>query len=282
MYPPSQAIASLILSTCFLMCLSKLYHVSFPTTLNIYGGIVSFVWFALLLRVMDEFKDYEDDLKNYPTRPLPSGRVLKSDLKVLAGIVVALIIGCNMMWKDQAVWAFITFGYCILMLKWFFIEKTIRKSLPLAFITHHPVAYIVLLYLAVCFQVATGLDAFTAKTLVIFPIVFGVTNWEFSRKIRGPKEESDYVTYSMIFGAKTAVAIALLCQLVTLVGAEIYFTCVNVPIWFRVLFGLLFLILWSPYFVFLKKMENGIKLKTWAEYIVILTQFSIILTYFIF
>ena len=30
---------------------------------------------------MDEFKDYEDDLKNYPDRPLPSGRVLKSDLK---------------------------------------------------------------------------------------------------------------------------------------------------------------------------------------------------------
>ena len=40
---------------------------------------------------MDEYKDYEDDLVNYPDRPLPSGRVLFKDLKVLASIVVVLI-----------------------------------------------------------------------------------------------------------------------------------------------------------------------------------------------
>ena len=282
MYPPSQLLASLILSFCFLLCLSKIHGVPFPLAPNVFCGVVSFVWFALLLRIMDEFKDYEDDLRNYPNRPLPSGRVKKSDLKTFSAVVVALIIVSNVFWKLQGLFAAVTFAYCLLMLKWFFMEKVIRKSLPLAFVTHHPVAYLVMVYLAATFAEATGLPILASPTLMLVPLVLGITNWEISRKIRGPKEETAYVTYSMIFGPRVAASLALLCQVVTLAGMLLYFRATGVPGWFVALFLGLFFALWLPYFRFMKELTQGLRLKKWAEYIVILTQFSVILAYFIF
>ena len=39
--------------------------------------------FLCWLRIADDFKDYEHDLRLFPDRPLPSGRVTKKDESIL-------------------------------------------------------------------------------------------------------------------------------------------------------------------------------------------------------
>lgn len=46
-------------------------------------GAFTIFSFLLMLRIADDFKDYELDCKLFPKRPLPSGRVKKKDLKYL-------------------------------------------------------------------------------------------------------------------------------------------------------------------------------------------------------
>src|SRR5690606_5018273 len=103
--------------------------------------------FSLLLRVMDEFKDYQDDLKNFPERPLPSGRVLKSDLKVLGWLCVAGGFGLSLWEVHVAGYALVVLLFSYFMLKWFFREAEIRASLPLALLTHHPIVLLHFAYL---------------------------------------------------------------------------------------------------------------------------------------
>ena len=43
-------------------------------------GCITIFTFLLSLRIADDFKDYKTDIKLFPDRPLPSGRVKKTDL----------------------------------------------------------------------------------------------------------------------------------------------------------------------------------------------------------
>ena len=56
-------------------------------------GVWSYFAVPLMLRLMDELKDADIDRELFPDRPLPSGRVLESDIKrSLAAVAAALIL----------------------------------------------------------------------------------------------------------------------------------------------------------------------------------------------
>jgi 4-hydroxybenzoate polyprenyltransferase len=281
MYPPRQMLASILFSLSFLLCLAKLHSINFPVTLNMLIAIGSSILFSLLLRIMDEFKDFQDDLINHPNRPLPSGLVLTSDLKTLASAVVVLIFTANCFWKEQFFGAVVTFTYCVLMYKWFFCERLIRKDLILAFITHHPVTLFLMGYLALAFTSATGISAFDDASLMMIPIILGITNWEISRKIRGEGEETAYVTYSSIFGAKKAVYISLCIQTISVLGIQYYFYRIETPLLFRLITLCGYLVAVAPYGRFLKTNKNGLQLKAAAEIALLASQVALIISYFL-
>jgi len=60
-----------------------------------YSGLVSVPLFMLLLRVMDELKDYETDKRLFKNRPLVTGVVLLQDVKLLMYGIMVLLIGLN-------------------------------------------------------------------------------------------------------------------------------------------------------------------------------------------
>jgi 4-hydroxybenzoate polyprenyltransferase len=139
MFPLSSFLGSILTALAVQLTYLRLFDAKPSSILPLLvpGLVITFV--SLLIRIMDEFKDYDDDLTNFPNRPLPSGRVLKKDLLWLAFFCIFAVIFLSLTSTQLLLWALITLGFTFLMLKWFFIEDIMRKSLPLAFVTHHPI-----------------------------------------------------------------------------------------------------------------------------------------------
>lgn len=184
---------------------------------EIVGSLTIFA-FLCMLRIADDFKDYETDLKLFPERPLPSGKVKKTDLKIFIILLMSLVILCNILFMNNIGYFIFLMIYGILMSVWFFQKSKIQKSLPLALITHNPVQMVMNVYIISFTCIKYGLNMITLITfLAAFTLYFPALIWEVSRKIRAPKDETEYVTYSKLFGHKKATKFVLILTLVDIV-----------------------------------------------------------------
>jgi 4-hydroxybenzoate polyprenyltransferase len=264
MFPVSAFVGSILTAVAIQLIYLRLFEVR-PTTLwpLIVPGLV-LTGVSLLIRIMDEFKDYQDDFTNFPNRPLPSGRVTKKDLKCLAFICVMSILFFSMTSMTLVAWAIITLGFTFLMLKWFFVESVMRKSLPLAFISHHPIVIFNFVYLILaCIQMNDKVSF--EKAYYILPLCLIFTNWEIVRKIRAPEQETTYTTYSKIWGPRTAILLALVIQLIFTETVFIIFDHLATKMLLQITFGVLQLILIWPSFNFLMTLKLRRPLKPFAE-----------------
>lgn len=260
MFPITSFIGTLLTGLAIQLVYLRLYGLTpqFHTQMILSAMFITSV--SLLIRVMDEFKDYPDDLKNYPNRPLPSGRVKPQDLKVLGWTVFCIIPIISLTHRELFIFSWITLGYTFLMLKWFFIEEKMRKSLPLAFISHHPIVLFNVVYLLLG-MIVTYPELNWSKSIYIFPVFLIFTNWELARKIRMPEQETEYVTYSQIFGPKVAITLSLILQAIFSGTVFAIFSQINSPIWLRIIFGILVMIMAIPYvrFLFTLKLNGPLK-----------------------
>lgn len=175
--------------------------------------------FLLWLRIADDLKDFETDKKLFPDRPLPSGRVYKKDVMVACVIVQAIAVALNIIYMRENLWAFIIlYIYGYLMSKWFFKKKKIQPSLPLALVTHNPVQAIINLYI-ISFTVGKySLEPFTLTNIMaLWTLYFPALIWEISRKIKAPKDENDYTTYSKLFGYKKSTRFVLVLTIMDII-----------------------------------------------------------------
>ena len=168
-------------------------------------GIFTIFVFLMILRIADDFKDYETDRRLFPHRALPSGRVKKKDLAVALSFIVAVSVLLNVLFMNNIGWFLFLYIYGTLMSFWFFKRDKIQNSLPLALVTHNPVMMILNLYTIsfVCYKYNLPLLSLPT-VLLAFTMYFPSLIWEVCRKIRAPKDETEYVTYSMLFGYKKA------------------------------------------------------------------------------
>ena len=176
-------------------------------TFGIEEIILGFTVFSFLcwLRIADDFKDYELDCRLFAHRPLPSGRVTKKDLGIFAGILIAFTVLLNVLLMRNFVFCLILYSYGSLMAVWFFQKHKIQKSLPMALVTHNPVQMIMNIYIISFVIMKYGLEILTLhNVMAVFTLYFPALIWEVSRKIRAPKDETEYVTYSKLFGYKKA------------------------------------------------------------------------------
>lgn len=175
--------------------------------------------FLLWLRVADDIKDYETDKVLFPERPLPSGRVTKKDLMISCSIFQVIAIALNVIFMRENIWCFIIlYVYGYLMSKWFFRKKKIQPSLPLALITHNPVQAIINLYIISFTIQKYELQPFTLTNIMaLWTLYFPALIWEVSRKIRAPKDETDYVTYSKLFGYKDSTIFVLILTIMDII-----------------------------------------------------------------
>ncbi len=169
------------------------------------GGFTVFS-FLLLLRIADDFKDYEHDCRLFSHRPLPSNRVYKKDLKLFLIVLISITALLNIVFMNNVFFFILLYTYGFFMAMWFFQKHKIQKSLPLALITHNPVQIILNIYVISYTCIKYAINPFSlVVVLTCFTLYFPALIWEITRKIRAPKEETEYVTYSKLFGYQKAV-----------------------------------------------------------------------------
>ena len=183
-------------------------HITLPSL----AGAFSIVLFSLLMRIYDEMKDAEADIRlgragdpRYKDRPIVTGAVTMEDLVALRWATTILLIVINV---PLGGWPLIGFAVLFLVtwlsFKWFFLPE-ISGSLLLAFLTHNPITLFFGGYVVAVFAGDYGINSVDVWALVLMLVFWAPLGaWETSRKIRAPEDETDYLTYSQVFGWKLA------------------------------------------------------------------------------
>lgn len=184
--------------------------------------------FFLQLRIADEFKDFEDDRRYRPYRPVPSGLVKLRELGILGAGAAVIQLGL-------AVWLFwplvfillATWIYLALMSHEFFARDWLKRR-PITYMwTHMLIMPLIDLYATACDWLVAGAEVSLSNLpsgLYWFLIVsfFNGLVIEIGRKIRAPDDEEEGVeTYSALWGRERAVAAWPGVLLLTAVSAGI-------------------------------------------------------------
>jgi 4-hydroxybenzoate polyprenyltransferase len=184
-------------------------------------GIAAYVGQLLLLRILDEFKDYESDKIAHPQRVLQRGIILLSELRPLA--IISALTG--LAWSfcvDQTLgptvlaWL-LMMGFTYLMTHEFFMGKYLRKNLFLYGLSHSFISVFITFWL---FTGARKLMAFDYTVLITMIISLSVAmSYEITRKTFGPKEEHPHQdSYSKEMGISSSLALTVVYNLITFLG----------------------------------------------------------------
>lgn len=182
-------------------------------------GMLTAFFIMLEMRTFDDLKDIEIDRDLFPERATPRGAVLKSDISIISISCFLILVATNAIWGHKTIILFIIMMvYALLTFKWFFAEKIHRKNLFLTMATHQPLPIMINFFL-IHTALASGevYEAFSFHHVLIL-LIFSlpVTAWETSRKIRAVGHETEYETFSMIFGTRPATWIPFTCLILAL------------------------------------------------------------------
>jgi 4-hydroxybenzoate polyprenyltransferase len=193
-------------------------------------GFCSALIFFFQLRVSDEFKDYADDLRYRPYRPVPRGLVTLAELRgaALLGAAVQLLLA---LWLDPRLLLLLlpVWGYMALMHYEFGVPRWL-KARPLAYLLSHlGIVPLMDFYVSACDWLPANhtppalLFAFLATSLCNGAVI------ELGRKIRAPEDEEPGVeTYSALWGLSHAlcawwIALALAACFALAAGSALAF-----------------------------------------------------------
>ena len=185
----------------------------------------------LQLRLADEFKDFDEDSRYRPYRPVPRGLVSLRELGIIWALTGALQLGLAI-WLNPALvpLLLIVWTYLGLMSKEFFVRDWL-KAHPITYMwTHMIIVPLIDFYTTACDWRAAGQLAPHAG-LIWFLIAsfFNGIVIEIGRKIRAPQdEEHGVVTYTFLWGRRRAVlawlgALALTALCASVAAVEIGF-----------------------------------------------------------
>lgn len=193
-----------------------------PYVLNYYilipMFVVAFLQF-LMIRIIDEFKDYEEDCKYRPYRPVPRGLITLKELKVLFLICAVLQVGITYAFGKSSSITFLAILWIVflLMTKGFFIKKVLDKHILLEVLLDELMLPVLILYLS-SFVYYIELSVIW-KILLIGYIISWIV--EIARKIRCKEDEEEGVkTYTAVFGIPKAVGILFVLE--TILGVLVF------------------------------------------------------------
>jgi 4-hydroxybenzoate polyprenyltransferase len=185
---------------------------SFPGWKPCFVAFVSSFLSFLQLRIADEFKDFDEDSRYRPYRPVPRGLISLRDLAwVWMGCIVVQLALClwlspRNLWLLAATWL-----YLGLMTKEFFARRWLKARPVVYMVSHMAIMPLVDFYATACDWAPAGY-AHPPRGLLWFLLVSFCNGMvvEIGRKIRSPQDEERGVeTYSVLWGARRAVVLWL-------------------------------------------------------------------------
>lgn len=177
--------------------------------------------FFLQLRIADEFKDFEEDSRWRPYRPVPRGLIRLRELGwVFAGgaclqFLLAVWMGPQLLFVLVPAWT-----YLALMSHEFFARDWL-KARPITYLwTHMLIMPIVDFYATACHWLARGLPPHPGLKWFLIASFFNGVLIELGRKLRNPAAEEEGVqTYTRLWGSRRAPVIWLSCLGLTMILA---------------------------------------------------------------
>ena len=197
----------------------------------------------LMVRITDEFKDYDEDCKYRPYRPVPRGLIKLSELKILFFKFSIIQIVLTFVFKANLINLVIMYVVFFLLTMDFFMKKFLSKHMVIGLIFDELLMPAMVLYIAsfVAYNVSA---LFISIPFIIFIFMTYMVSWliEIARKIRCKKcEEKGVRTYTAVFGILKATLLLSLIELIILISF-IFIVPMVFKIIGAVLFGLIFLI----------------------------------------
>ena len=182
----------------------------------------------LMVRIVDEFKDFEEDSKYRPYRPVPRGLVSLKELGILGGICAIIQIGLTAILNLKGlIYLSLVWIFFAIMSKSFFIKKLVDKHILLEVTLDEFLMPILVLYLS------TFVTTISVK-LIPFLILSYLGSWivEIARKVRCKEDEENGVkTYTAVFGIpKTTTIVVVLEALIMMMQYYILGTKYIIPI----------------------------------------------------
>ena len=110
-----------------------------------------------------------------------------------------------------------------------------KHNLLMAFATHNPLTLVMYAYIAALGVRELGTDVLSGQSaLIIVGLWLPVAAWEWSRKIRMPAEETEYVTYSKILGPRRAAMVPTLFVSVSAAALLVAAQRCELPLWYQI------------------------------------------------
>ena len=192
------------------VCFSSLVrgHVAVPPLSSFLVAFLTSLLFFLQLRIADEFKDYEDDKRFRPYRPVPRGLVTLRELGAVAAASAVLQLAMALLLDPSLVpFLLIAWAYLALMMREFYVPLWLKRH-PVAYMASHMVILpLIDFYATACEWRVAGLSRPPDGLLWFLVVSFlnGVVV-EIGRKTRAPQdEEAGVETYSALWGVAGAV-----------------------------------------------------------------------------
>jgi 4-hydroxybenzoate polyprenyltransferase len=191
-----------------------------PCLVAFLNSLLSF----LQLRLADEFKDFVEDSKYRPYRPVPRGLIKLRELAWVWAGCMAIQLGLSIWLAPRLVILLVaTWVYLGLMTKEFFARSWLKARPVVYMVSHMAIMPLVDFYATGCDWAPLGY-ARPPRGLFWFLLVslFNGMVIEIGRKIRSPEDEERGVeTYSFLWGPGRAVTVWLAMMTTTAVLASV-------------------------------------------------------------
>ncbi len=175
-----------------------------PNGFSLFLAFLGFFLFFLVLRMMDEYKDFDKDVLAHPTRPLPRGLIALPEFKLGINIgIVTLIVFDFFLLLIGYTNSFYLYSLVIihlwLMYKEFYVADWINARPILYAVTHQLILVTLCLY---CLSVYRKFEPmlYSPRDLIYsFSVLFSFFSYEVCRKL-DPDAHPVLKTYLSIYG----------------------------------------------------------------------------------
>lgn len=192
----------------------------------------------LLLRISDEFKDHEDDMKYRKYLPVPRGLITLQELKWLGILLIIMQIFLIVFNQSFLGIYLVSMVYLGFMFKEFFIEDWLKSHQMAYVISHMMIIPLVDLVASAAHWSFVGINPPMALAWFFAVSFFNGIVLEIGRKIKLPEhEEEGVVSYSKLWGMHKAVYIWIFILLITLILSFVASYAISSPFYVYVLLG---------------------------------------------
>jgi len=178
-----------------------------PTWRQLVVAFATCFTFFLQLRIADEFKDFEEDARFRPYRPVQRGLVTLRELGVVFAIGAAVQLSLALWLRPKLVGLLaVTWVYLAAMSKEFFVAEWLRRRHILYMLSHMMIMPLVDLYATSTDWQTAGVSPPRGLFWFLAASYFNGLAIEIGRKIRSPAdEETGVATYTHLWGRFWAV-----------------------------------------------------------------------------